>query len=79
MKEAIDIISFFGYDTDKVGIDMWYDDSIEDCDNFSWSFYDCDPYEYRGNLYKQGKVVGDFHSPTLQDFTEVWNKAHPQK
>ena len=77
MKESISIVSFINYDKSKLEIDMWYGDTVKDCDEFSWGFYD-GSCEYRGNLYKQDKIVGDFHSPTLQNFVDVWNKAHPE-
>lgn len=48
-------------------IDMWYGDKIEDVDKVSYTFYDRDS-EYRGNLYKDGKPIGDYRT---QDSTEI--------
>ena len=75
MNAPIEIVSTFGYDMKTIGIDMWYGDTLKDCDRFTWSFADCD-CEYRGNLYKGDRIVGDFHSPTLEDLVDMWNKAH---
>lgn len=39
--------------------DFWYGDKLEDIDGASVSFYPSDGV-YRGNVYKNGKIVGDF-------------------
>lgn len=44
---------------DDVTIDMWYDDDVSKVDNMDVSFSDADSV-YRGNLYINDKVVGDF-------------------
>ena len=41
--------------------EMWYGDRIVDIDNISCSFSDCDCC-YRGNLYNEGKAIGDYHT-----------------
>ena len=43
----------------NLNIDMWYGDSPEDADKIDVSF--C-PNEgiYRGNIYKNGKFIGDY-------------------
>ena len=43
----------------KLNIDMWYRDSPEDADRISITFYPNDG-EYRGNIYKEGKCIGDY-------------------
>lgn len=42
-----------------VVIDMWYDDTPGEADKIDIQFY---PNEarYRGNIYKNGKMVGDY-------------------
>lgn len=39
--------------------DMWYGHSIEDADKIDIAFYLNDG-EYRGNIYKSGKMIGDY-------------------
>lgn len=58
--------------TNKVMIDMWYGDKFSDCDKYDWSFSDIDCI-YRGNLYSNGKTVGDFSCSRIQDFERIWN------
>ena len=50
-----------------MNIDMWYGDDIKDVDEVTYTFYDRD-CEYRGNLYKNGKMIGDY---STQDSTEI--------
>ncbi len=42
-----------------VNIDMWYGDSYKDATSIDITFYpnDC---EYRGNIYKDNKYIGDY-------------------
>lgn len=40
-------------------IDLWYGDSIKSIDKIDCFFSDFDCM-YRGNLYKQGRIVGDY-------------------
>ena len=40
-------------------IDLWYGDDLKDITNATFTFYPNEA-EYRGNLYKDGKAVGDF-------------------
>lgn len=48
-------------------IDMWYGDDVKSVDKVTYTFYDGD-CEYRGNLYKNGKPIGDYRT---QDSTEI--------
>ena len=63
--------------TNGVAIDMWYGDKISDCDKYDYSFYadgvkDHEMFApYRGNLYCNGKMVGDWRANTLQDFEDI--------
>ena len=40
-------------------LDMWYGDSPRDADKIDIFFCDCDAV-YRGNIYKAGKIIGDY-------------------
>lgn len=40
-------------------LDMWYGDSPHDADKIDIFFCDCDAV-YRGNIYKAGKIIGDY-------------------
>lgn len=44
----------------KVNIDMWYGDKATDADRID-CFYYCND-GYRGNIYKAGKCIGDYHT-----------------
>lgn len=57
----------------KINIDMWHGDKPEDADRISVSFSDMD-CEYRGNIYKNGKAIGDY---SANDSLEI-QKAFPQ-
>ncbi len=54
-------------------IDMWYGDKKEDADKIDIAFYPNDG-EYRGNIYKDGKIVGDY---TAKDST-ILESSFPQ-
>lgn len=40
-------------------IDMWYGDKWTDADKIDIAFYP-NSGEYRGNIYKNGKIIGDY-------------------
>lgn len=42
-----------------VKIDMWYGDSPAKADKIDVTFYP-NSCEYRGNIYKNGKCIGDY-------------------
>lgn len=42
-----------------IKIDMWYGDSHKQADKITVFFYPNDG-EYRGNIYINGKIVGDY-------------------
>lgn len=54
-----------------INIDMWYGDKPEEVTGIDWCFNDLD-YVYRGNLYKNGKTIGDFTADTMQEVQEVF-------
>ena len=53
-------------------IDLWYGNKVSEVDALTISFSDLD-CEYRGNMYKAGKAIGDF---STKDSTEI-QKAFP--
>ena len=50
-------------------IDLWYGDTLQECDSLTYSFSDCDCI-YRGNIIKNGCFVGDY---TTDDFRKIEN------
>lgn len=42
-----------------INIDMWYSDKPEKADKIDIFFYP-NPGEYRGNIYKNNKIIGDY-------------------
>ena len=44
-----------------IKFDLWYGHSLKDVNAVNVSFYPNDS-EYRGNVYKDGKAIGDFVS-----------------
>ena len=52
-----------------INIDMWYEYKMEEVTGINWSFYGYDVV-YRGNLYKNGKTIGDFTADTMQEVQE---------
>lgn len=56
-----------------INIDMWYGDDNKDADKIDIAFYPNDG-EYRGNIYKNGKMIGDY---VCTDSLEL-EKAFPQ-
>lgn len=57
----------------KKYIDMWNGDKKEDADGIDVFFSDLD-CEYHGNIYKNGKVIGDY---CFSDSVDLEN-AFPQ-
>lgn len=56
-----------------INIDMWYGDDHKQADKIDVTFYPNDG-EYRGNIYKNGKTIGDY---TCNDSVEL-KKSFPQ-
>lgn len=50
-----------------MNIDMWHGDSYKESDKIDVNFYPNDG-EYRGNIYKSGKCIGDY---TCNDSVEL--------
>lgn len=55
-----------------IQIDMWYGDSYRTADKIDMTFYD-NECEYRGNIYKNGKAIGDY---TCDDSVELFKKFY---
>ena len=49
----------------KVHFDMWYGDKVTDASSIDCCFNDLD-YKYRGNLYKNGRAIGDYVAESVQ-------------
>ena len=58
---------------EKVQVDMWYGDVKEEVDKISIMFYP-NSGEYRGNIYKNGKIIGDY----ICESSIELEKAFPQ-
>lgn len=54
-----------------IKIDMWYEYKPEEVTGINWSFYGYDVV-YHGNLYKNGKTIGDFTADTMQEVQEAF-------
>lgn len=50
-----------------INIDMWYGEDHKEADKIDFSFYPNNA-EYRGNIYKNGKIIGDY---TCNDSLEL--------
>lgn len=60
---------------ESVVVDMWYGDSLAECEKADCFFSDCDCI-YRGNFYKKGRIVGDYTARTRQDIERLWERTH---
>lgn len=49
-----------------ISVDMWYKNNPKEITGINWSFSDLD-FVYSGNLYKDGKTIGDFTADTMQE------------
>ena len=56
-----------------IKIDMWYNDSPQDADNINILFYDNDG-EYRGNIYKNGKTIGDYTATSSEEIEKTFTQ-----
>ena len=55
-----------------VNIDMWYEDKIQDTTKIDIIFYDnCG--EYRGNIYIDDKIVGDYSTKNSCELEKVFS------
>lgn len=56
-------------------LDMWYGDSPRDADRVTILFYP-NSGEYRGNIYKNGRIIGDYSAPTAQKIEKMFPHLH---
>lgn len=54
-----------------ISIDMWYKNNPKEITGIDWSFSDLDCV-YHGNVYKDGKIIGDFTADTMQEVQEAF-------
>lgn len=54
-----------------INIDIWHKNNPEEITGIDWSFSDLDCV-YRGNLYKGGKMIGDYTADTMQEVQEAF-------
>lgn len=54
-------------------IDMWYGNKHTEADRISIAFYPNDA-EYKGNIYKNGKTIGDYVSNNSIELEETFNQ-----
>ena len=54
-----------------INIDMWYEDKPEEVTGIDWSFSNLDCV-YRGNLYKNEKMIGDYVVNTMQEVQKAF-------
>lgn len=58
-----------------VNIDMWYGDKHTEADRISISFSDIDCV-YRGNIYKEGKCIGDYEANDSVELEKTFSQLH---
>lgn len=55
----------------RKSLDMWYGDSPRDADKVDIYFPDLNCI-YRGNIYKNGKIIGDYSAGAAQDIEKMF-------
>ena len=58
-----------------IKIDMWYGDSHTEADKIDVVFYPNDG-EYRGNIYKDKKMIGDYVCNNSIELEETFSQLH---
>lgn len=58
-----------------VHIDMWYGHSYGEAEQIDITFYP-NSGEYRGNIYKDGKTIGDFRCRDSVELEKKFNHLH---
>lgn len=58
-----------------ITIDMWYEDNYKDCDKIDITFYPNDS-EYRGNIYKNEKIIGDYVCDNSIELEKIFSNLH---
>lgn len=62
----------------KIKIDLWYSNTIQECDGLTYSFSDCDCV-YRGNIIKNGQFVGDFTTGDFREIEKLYRRMNGEK
>lgn len=62
----------------KIIIDLWYDDTLSECDGLTCSFSDCDCV-YRGNIIKNGQFVGDYTTGDFREIEKLYSRMNGEK
>ena len=58
-----------------LNIDMWYNDKISEVDKITVAFYPNDA-EYRGNIYKNNKCIGDYTCNDSIELEKAFSHLH---
>lgn len=58
-----------------INIDMWYGDKPTEAEKIDITFYPNDG-EYRGNIYKNGKAIGDYSCNDSVELEKTFNHLH---
>ena len=61
------------YKGKNITIDLWYSDTLTDCDSLTCSFSDMDCV-YRGNIVKNGRFVGDYTARNFQAVEDLYSR-----
>lgn len=56
-----------------MNIDMWYGNKATEADKIDVFFYGNDG-EYRGNIYKDGKAIGDYSTPDSAELESTFTQ-----
>ena len=56
-----------------IKIDMWYGNNLKEADKLDITFYP-NSGSYRGNIYKNGKIIGDFVCDNSIELENTFNQ-----
>lgn len=62
----------------KIMIDLWYCDTLRECDGLTYSFSDRDCV-YRGNIIKNGEIVGDYTASDFREIEKLYSRMNGEK
>lgn len=58
-----------------ISIDMWYGNKPTEADKINITFYPNEG-EYRGNIYKDGKIIGDYACNDSIELEKAFEQLH---
>lgn len=58
-----------------LNIDMWYNNKSSEADKIDVTFYPNDG-KYRGNIYKDGKAIGDYSCNDSVELEKYFSHLH---